>query len=83
VWLGEFGPGIGEEDITERRKQVAEMLELIETHSIDLSAYWVFDSINPDLGVWNATSDNDNAFVFERIREVNQRMREGENGRRF
>lgn len=75
VWLGEFGPGIGEEDVVERRKQVAEMLELIEKHQISLSAYWVYDSINTDLSVWNAKSNNDNTFVFDKILEANHRMR--------
>ncbi|MEX1048062.1 MAG: cellulase family glycosylhydrolase [Akkermansiaceae bacterium] len=74
VWLGEFGPGMGEQDLTERRKQVAEMLDLIAKHRIELSAYWVFDSLNPGLGVWNAAEGNDNAFVFEMIREANKRL---------
>jgi hypothetical protein len=74
VWLGEFGPGIGEQDLAERRRQVGEMLEMIQKHRIGLSAYWVFDSLNTDLAVWNATEGNDNAFVFVMIREANRRL---------
>lgn len=74
VWLGEFGPGIDEQDLAERRRQVGEMLKLIQKHRIGLSAYWVFDSLNTDLAVWNATEGNDNAFVFDMIREANRRL---------
>lgn len=74
VWLGEFGPGIDEQDLAERRRQVGEMLELIQKHRIGLSAYWVFDSLNTDLAVWNATEGNDNAFVFDMIRAANRRL---------
>jgi len=74
TWFGEFGPGIGEMDVAERRAQVEEFLKLIEELRIPLSAYWVFDTSNPDLAVWNAALGNENAFVFELIREANRRL---------
>jgi len=74
LWLGEFGPGVGETDPTERRAQVRDFLEWIETLRISLSAYWVFDSPNPDVKVWNAAPGGENAFVFEMIAEANRRL---------
>ncbi len=74
TWLGEFGPGGGEMDVAERRRQVEEFLQLIEELDIPLSAYWVFNSPNPDLVVWNAAPDNENAFVFDLIRRANERL---------
>lgn len=74
TWLGEFGPGGGEMDVAARRVQVEEFLQLIEDLDIPLSAYWVFDTPNPDLAVWNAAPGNANAFVFELIRQANDRL---------
>lgn len=74
LWLGEFGPGIGETSQQERVRQLQEFLALIEKHQIPLSAYWVYDSINPDLGVWNAVPGGENDFVFDMIAETNERM---------
>lgn len=76
LWLGEFGPGVGEEDREERRKQVGEFLDLIVELHVPLSAYWVFDSPNRELGVWNAVPGGDNGFVFEMIAEANRRLQE-------
>jgi hypothetical protein len=47
---------------------------LIERHRIGLSAYWVFDSINPDIGVWNITATNDNSWILDRIAATNARL---------
>ena len=74
LWLGEFGPGIGETDPEQRRKQVSEFLNWITKGGVSLSAYWVFNSTNPDLSVWNALPDGENAFVFEMIAEANRRL---------
>ncbi len=74
TWLGEFGPGGGEMDVAARRAQVEEFLKLIEELDIPLSAYWVFDTPNPDLVVWNASPGNENAFVFDLIRQANERL---------
>ena len=74
LWLGEFGAGIGETSIPQRKEQVDEMLTLIERHRIGLSAYWVFDSINPDIGVWNITATNDNSWILDRIAATNARL---------
>jgi len=74
VWLGEFGPGVGELDPAERRAQVLDFLQWIEELDIPLSAYWVFNSPNPDLKVWNAESGGENAFVFEMIAAANRRL---------
>ena len=74
TWFGEFGPGLGEMDVAERRAQVEDFLELIEELRIPLSAYWVFDTPNHDLTVWNAAPGNENAFVFDLIREANERL---------
>ncbi len=75
LWLGEFGAGIGENSIPQRKEQVDEMLTLIERHRIGLAAYWVFDSINPDLGVWNITATNENAWILDRIAATNARLK--------
>jgi hypothetical protein len=72
--LGEFGPGIDEMDVSQRRAQVTEFLTLIEELGIPLSAYWVFDSPNPDVAVWSAAAGNENAYVFDLIREANKRL---------
>ena len=74
LWLGEFGPQLGEKDPACRREQVSEFLRLIEAHHVGLSAYWVYDCSNPNVAVWNATPDNDNSFVFEMIAEANRRL---------
>jgi hypothetical protein len=76
LWLGEFGAGIGENNIALRKEQVDELLNLIERHRIGLSACWVFDSINSDLGVWNITATNENAWILERIAATNARLTE-------
>lgn len=74
LWLGEFGPGIGEQDEAKRREQVGEFLDHIVELRVPLSAYWVFDSPNPNLGVWNAVPGGKNGFVFEMIAEANRRL---------
>lgn len=74
LWLGEFGPGLGEDNEDERRRQVGEFLDLIVELRIPLSAYWVYDSPNPDLRVWNAVPGGANGFVFEMIAEANRRL---------
>jgi hypothetical protein len=76
LWLGEFGPGIGEDDEKERRRQVGEFLDLIVDLRIPLSAYWVYDSPNRELKVWNAVPGGANGFVFEMIAEANQRLQD-------
>jgi len=76
LWLGEFGPGLGEDDEKQRRRQVRDFLDLILDLRIPLSAYWVFDSPNRELGVWNAVPGGDNGFVFEMIAEANRRLQE-------
>lgn len=76
LWLGEFGPGLAEGDVDERRRQVGEFLDLIVDLRIPLSAYWVYDSPNRDLDVWNAVPGGANGFVFEMIAEANRRLQE-------
>ena len=74
LWLGEFGPGVGENDPQERKLQVREFLSLIEEFQIPLSAYWVYDTPNSDVAVWNAAPGNENEFVFQMIAETNGRL---------
>lgn len=74
LWLGEFGQGVGEGGEAERRRQVGEFLDLIVELRIPLSAYWVFDSQNPELGVWSAVPGGNNGFVFEMIADANRRL---------
>lgn len=76
LWLGEFGPGGGEKDTRERKRQVAEFLDLIVELRVPLSAYWVYDSPNPDLVVWSAGRTGANSFVFDAIAAANSRLQE-------
>jgi len=74
VWLGEFGPAGGENDIAQRRAQIDVLLKIIEQEKIGLAAYWVFDSPNPEIALWNAAPGNSNEFVFDKLEEFNRRM---------
>jgi len=74
VWLGEFGQAMGETDLAQRRAQVDAFLRLIEKEKIGLAAYWVFDSPNQDVAVWNAAPGNPNEFVFDKIEAFNRRL---------
>jgi hypothetical protein len=76
LWLGEFGPGGGENDEGERRKQVSEFLECIVELRIPLSAYWVYQTPNHELSVWSAGPEGPNSFVFPMIAEANRRLQE-------
>lgn len=74
VWMGEFGPAGGEKDVAQRRAQVDVLLNWIEKEKIGLAAYWVFDSSNPEIAIWNAAPGNPNEFVFDKIEEFNRRL---------
>ena len=74
LWLGEFGPGGGENDPEERRQQVAQFLDLIVELRIPLSAYWVYQTPNHELVVWSAGREGANAFVIPMVAEANRRL---------
>lgn len=72
--LEEFGPGVGEQDVAARRKQMGEFLDWIVSGDVSLAAYWVFDTKNKDLAVWSASPDGENSFVFDMIEDANRRI---------
>ena len=75
LWLGEFGCKVGEKDAAARKRQIQAMLDLIVKYRVQLSAYWVFDSDNPDIEIYNTAPGNENAYVFEQIAEASRRLK--------
>lgn len=74
LWLGEFGVSKDAWDAEVREQQLRRFLASIEALEIPLSAYWVFDSPNPDLEVWNAVPGGSNDFVFDLLEATNRRL---------
>ena len=72
IWLGEFGCKVGEPDLAKRKTQMQEMLDLIVKYKVQLSAYWVFDSLNPAIWMYNLAPGNQNAFVLDQIAAANR-----------
>jgi len=74
LWLGEFGAN-PKSSPEERRRQTEEFVALIEQTRVPLSALWVFDSLNPEIQVWNVTADNEHAYALTLLRDANRRLR--------
>jgi hypothetical protein len=74
LWLGEFGAD-PKSSPEERRRQTEEFVALIEQTRVPLSALWVFDSLNPEIQVWNVTADNEHAYALTLLRDANRRLR--------
>ncbi len=72
LFIGEFGApeSMGRE---EARRAYRAILEAIERRRVPLSAFWVFDLAQQD-GEWNATFDNDRAWVIREATAAHRRL---------
>jgi hypothetical protein len=74
LWLGEFGSSPKGTPEARRAETEAFVAEIVRQR-IQLSALWVFDTLNRDIAVWNVREDNENAYALTLLRDANRRLR--------
>ncbi len=72
LFIGEFGAPVtlGEDKAL---SEFLAIIQAIETNSVPLSAFWVFDYAGQDKD-WNVTFDNQRSPMLKLVAEANQRM---------
>ena len=76
LFVGEFGISSEKTADAERRKVFKELLDAMGRSGVDLAAFWVYDLKSQD-GSWNATFDNDRAWMIELSAAANRAWAEG------
>ena len=71
VFIGEFGLA-SRDDETATRSKFEKLLSDMEQADVGLAAFWVFDLKSQDKS-WNATFDNDRAYMLKLTVEANRR----------
>jgi hypothetical protein len=71
VFIGEFGLA-SKDDETGTRAKFEKLLSDMEQAEVNLAALWVFDLASQDRS-WNATFDNDRAYMLNLTAEANRR----------
>ena len=73
LFVGEFGvPRTA--NLEDDRRAFEQLIQVIESHRVPLSAFWVFDHAGQDRD-WNVTFDNPRRALLTLVSAANQRLR--------